>query len=186
MPPSRRFALASKTYSSAELAIFDHPESMRRGAVVASKSTPRILAVVVSSFETAPVDAGCGRAARDGTGMMLRENRVVRHAAAYAAVVAVSAGCTHEEIAAACDRACLLDIAERYLEAVAEGDPALAPLSEDATFVENLMPGEPGAGIWASAAGAGSFRIYVPDPTAETVGIMAVIDRRTSEGVVPA
>lgn len=118
--------------------------------------------------------------------MMLRENRVVRHAAAYAAVVAVSAGCTHEEIAAACDRACLLDIAERYLEAVAEGDPALAPLSEDATFVENLMPGAPGAGIWASAAGAGSFRIYVPDPTAETVGIMAVIDRRTSEGVVPA
>lgn len=119
--------------------------------------------------------------------MMLRANGRMWRAAVFAAVAAAAAGCTPEEIEeSACNRACLLDAAERYLAAVAAGEPALAPLSDDVAFVENVTPMQPGEGIWASAAGAGDFRIYVPDPVAGAVGIMAVIDRRTPEGLVPA
>src|SRR5690606_18975667 len=117
---------------------------------------------------------------------MLRENRIARQATVFTAVAAFAAGCTRE-MEPACDRACLLDVAERYLAAIAAGEPGLAPLSDDVAFVENVTPIEPGEGIWGSAAGAaGGFRIVVPDPVAGAVGIMAVVDRRTAEGVVPA
>lgn len=117
---------------------------------------------------------------------MLRENRIARQVIVFAAVAALAAGCTRE-MEPACGRACLLDVAERYLAAVAAGEPGLAPLSDDVAFVENVTPMELGEGIWASAAGAvGGFRISVPDPDAGAVGVLAVLDRRTAEGVVPA
>jgi len=117
--------------------------------------------------------------------MMFHEKATTRRAI-LAAVAIAAAGCTAEETNRACDRACLLDVAERYLAAVAAAEPGLAPLSEDVAFVENTTRIEPGEGIWASAAGAGSFRIVVPDPVAGAVGVMAVVDRRTPEGIVPA
>ena len=115
-----------------------------------------------------------------------RNKPTVRQAVVFAVAAAVAAGCATEEFEQVCDRACLVDVAERYLAAVAAGDPELAPLSENVAFVENITPIEFGEGIWASAAGAGGFRIFVPDPVAGAVGIMTVIDRRTPEGVVPA
>jgi len=88
---------------------------------------------------------------------------------------------------APCDRACLVAIADRYLAALAAHDPAAAPLSDHARFVENVTLLQPGAGLWSSAAGAATaFRIYVPDPTRGSIGLMTVIDRRTAAGVTPA
>ena len=96
--------------------------------------------------------------------------------------------CTALEAAEpACDRACLIGIADTYLAAIAAHDPAKAPLSEHVAFVENITKARPGQGIWAAAAGtATAFKIYVPDPVAGQIGLMTVIDRRTSNGVVPA
>ena len=99
----------------------------------------------------------------------------------------VAAGCTATETTTACDRACLIDVAENYLAALAEHDPGSAPLSDRVAFVENVTALKPGEGLWASAAGkATAFRIYVPDASAGTIGIMTVIDRRTADGVAPA
>jgi hypothetical protein len=94
---------------------------------------------------------------------------------------------TTAEAAPACDRACLVDLADRYLAAIAAHNPSNAPLAAEIVFVENVVRIRPGEGLWASAAGeATAFRIYVPDPDASTIGLMTVIDRRTAAGVVPA
>jgi hypothetical protein len=99
----------------------------------------------------------------------------------------VAASCATEEAATTCDRACLIDIADRYLEAVADHDLKKAPLSDEIRFVENITATKPGEGLWASAAGAATeFRIYVPDPVEGAIGLITVIDRRTEDGVVPA
>ena len=99
----------------------------------------------------------------------------------------VAAGCTATETTTACDRACLIEVAEGYLAALAEHDPGAAPLADRVAFVENVTAMKPGEGLWASAAGkATAFRIYVPDASAGTIGLMTVIDRRTADGVVPA
>ena len=100
------------------------------------------------------------------------------------AIASWIAGCTTQE--AACDRDCLIAIADGYLAAVAAHDPAKAPLSDQVAFVENITALTPGEGLWASAAGqATGFRIYVPDPAQGAVGVMTVIDRETADGVVP-
>lgn len=104
------------------------------------------------------------------------------------AVLLAAAACTALHAAEpACDRACLLRIADDYLAAIAAHDPAKAPLSDRVAFVENVKRMRPGEGLWADAAGAATkFRLYVPDPVAGTVGLMTVIDRRGAGGTVPA
>jgi hypothetical protein len=114
----------------------------------------------------------------------LHAGRVARFAACTI-VGCIAAGCSTPQ--PACDRACLIDIANGYLEAVAVHDPARARLSDNVSFVENIIALRPGEGLWASAAGqATAFRIYVPDPAQGTVGLMTVINRKTADGVVPA
>jgi hypothetical protein len=99
----------------------------------------------------------------------------------------IVASCATVEAAAQCDRACLIDVADSYLAALAANAPGRAPLSDELAFVENITPLRRGEGLWASAAGeASGFRIYVPDPVEGTIGLMTVIDRRTRDGFVPA
>lgn len=88
----------------------------------------------------------------------------------------------------ACDRSCLVAVADVYLAALAARDPGAAPLSDAIVFVENVARMAPGEGLWAAATaeGSSSYRIYVPDPVAGTIGIMAVVDRRTPDGTAPA
>jgi len=86
-----------------------------------------------------------------------------------------------------CDRACLVEIADQYLAAIATHDLKKAPLSDEIVFVENLKKTRPGQGLWADAAGTPTeFRLYVPDPVEGTIGLMTVIDRRTTRGIAPA
>jgi hypothetical protein len=108
--------------------------------------------------------------------------------ASAAAVALVAAACSAPPAAElSCDRACLVDIADDYLAAIAAHDLTMAPLADEILFVENVERTRPGEGIWAAAAGtATAFRIDVPDPEAGTVGLMTVIDRRSANGVVPA
>jgi hypothetical protein len=104
-----------------------------------------------------------------------------------ATALVVGAGPSTVKAATACDRACLIDVAERYLAALAAHDPSRAPLADNVAFVENIMAMKPGEGLWATASGAATrFRIYVPDPDAGAIGLMTVMDRRTADEVVPA
>jgi hypothetical protein len=87
--------------------------------------------------------------------------------------------------AAECDRACLLEGTDEYLAALAAGDPEAAPLAENVRFVENLEAMDPGEGLWSSATGGiTDFRIVVPDPQLQQVGLIGVLERENEPVVV--
>jgi hypothetical protein len=96
-------------------------------------------------------------------------------------------GCTDGGAPTACDRACLVSIADAYLAALATRDPRQSALADDAAFVENVTRRARGEGLWASAVRVDpAYRIYVPDPDAGSIGIMTVVDRETTHGVESA
>jgi hypothetical protein len=113
--------------------------------------------------------------------------RAVARVAAIAAVVAfagsglaVSAPKNKSAADKTCDRACLNALVDTYLAAVAAHDVSQAPLASDVRFVENLKALKPGEGLWKTAtAGPTTYKIYVPDPIAQQVGFIGVMQ---SEG----
>jgi hypothetical protein len=110
-----------------------------------------------------------------------------RNRSAVALIALGAAACATTSSGPACDRACLLDLADDYLAAIVAHDPARAPLAEGLRFVENITAMEPGEGLWASAAGpATGFRIVVPDPVSGEVGLIVILPRSGADGDVPA
>jgi len=111
--------------------------------------------------------------------------RAVARVAAIAAVVAfagsgIAASATKSTSKAAadkaCDRACLNGLVDTYLAAVSAHDASKAPLASDIKFVENLKALKPGEGLWQTAtAGPTTYKIYVPDPIAQQVGFIGVM-----------
>lgn len=75
-----------------------------------------------------------------------------------------------------CDRACLIALTDTYLAALVAHDPTKAPLAPDIRFVENVTRLKPGEGLWRTAsAPPTTFKIYVPDPVAQQVGFIGVL-----------
>ena len=98
--------------------------------------------------------------------------------AAFAALVcsADAHAVTHATTTATCDRACLKQLADTYVAALVAHDPAKAPLARDVRMVENIQRIQPGEGLWKTASAVpATFRIYVPDPQAQQVGLLAVM-----------
>jgi hypothetical protein len=107
-------------------------------------------------------------------------------AALAASVLALSlAGCSGGDAqeaeaaqAAACDRECIIGVTDQYLAALAQKNPAAAPLAENVTFVENLKRLRPGEGLWQSATGGPTqFAIHVPDVELQQAGWMGVVEQ---------
>jgi hypothetical protein len=66
----------------------------------------------------------------------------------------------------ACDRECLIGVAEQYLDALVAKDPSkLAPASAAMRFTENGQRLRLGDGFWNSVSGRGTYKIHVPDTT---------------------
>ncbi len=64
-----------------------------------------------------------------------------------------------------CDRACLEDFANQYLDALVAHNPFGLPLAKDVKFTENGYELPMGDGLWNVATGLGRYRIYVADST---------------------
>jgi len=78
--------------------------------------------------------------------------------------------------AKSCDRDCLKALADTYVAAMVAHDPKQAPLAANLITVENLKRIQPGEGLWKSlSGGASNFKIVVPDPVAQQVGYMAIL-----------
>lgn len=75
-------------------------------------------------------------------------------------LLCVTASCTRS---AACDRACLEGIADRYLEAMVAHDASMAPFSEDVVFTENTIKLPLTEGLWFTSSGLGDFKITICD-----------------------
>jgi hypothetical protein len=98
---------------------------------------------------------------------------------AVALVAAVLAGSQATAFAAKgadCDRDCLKSLVDKYLAALVAHNPKKVPFAAHAKLVENTVPTKIGDGFWKTAqAVPTTFKIYVPDPTAQQVGFLGVM-----------
>lgn len=79
---------------------------------------------------------------------------------------------------ASCDRECLKDMVDSYLAALVAHDPSQVPVADNYKFVENVKSMKVGEGLWQSATAVPtSFAIYVPDPVAEQVGFIGIMQQ---------
>jgi hypothetical protein len=76
-----------------------------------------------------------------------------------------------------CNRKCLVEKMDQYLDALEKNDPSAAPLASDAVLVENTRKTPVGEGLWKTATGGPTdFKIIVADETAGEVAFMGVIE----------
>jgi hypothetical protein len=96
--------------------------------------------------------------------------------AAFAALALVSASTAFAQTGQACDRACLLGIADAYFAALAAHDPSKAPMAPNAKFTEQTQVLKVGEGLWKTTTeGPTTFKIPVPDPVTGQIGVIAMI-----------
>jgi hypothetical protein len=75
-----------------------------------------------------------------------------------------------------CDRNCLKSVADNYLAAMVAHDVKKAPLARDVKLIENIKRAQPGEGLWKTASAVPTvFKIYVPDPVAQQVGFIGLM-----------
>ncbi len=74
-----------------------------------------------------------------------------------------------------CDRACLQGFVDDYLAALVAHDPSRLPLARSVRFTENGQVLELGDGLWGTASGLGSYKIYAADPESGQVMFMGVL-----------
>lgn len=87
-----------------------------------------------------------------------------------------TAGLAGVASAAKCDRVCLDKTVDDYIAAMVAHDPSKVAFAADVKFVENTKPMKPGEGLWKTASEAPTtFKIYVPDPVAQQVGFLGVM-----------
>jgi hypothetical protein len=72
-----------------------------------------------------------------------------------------------------CDRACLREIAERYLNAMLAHDPAKAPLAHNARYTENGVDLYLPDGLWRTLDKLGTYRLVIADPQNRSIGFLA-------------
>lgn len=69
-----------------------------------------------------------------------------------------------------CDRACLIDMMTRFVDALAAHDPSALPLADDVRYTEDSRRAELGEGIWQSVTSAGGFRQDYVDTREQVIG----------------
>ena len=93
----------------------------------------------------------------------------------FAAAVAIALPAAAQ--AQDCDRECLIAMADAYAAALVAHDPSKVPLAADVVTVENTRRIGRGEGLWRNATGGVTeFRIPVPDPVSQQVGLLAMME----------
>jgi len=71
---------------------------------------------------------------------------------------------TQSSAKSACDRACMENYIDKYLDAMMANDPSLELFARDCKFTENgIQLPLGGEGLWYSMSGKGNYKFYVPD-----------------------
>ena len=78
--------------------------------------------------------------------------------------------------AAACDRACLDGLADRYLDAMVAKTPDSVPFAPVVRFSENSVPMEIGDGLWGSSTAHATTALRAADPQSGQVAWMGVVE----------
>src|SRR5215472_17088212 len=74
--------------------------------------------------------------------------------------------------AGSCDRACLENFVDLYLDALIAHNPKLLPIARNVKFTENGVRLELGDAQWKTVTGKGKYRIIVADPEAGQVAFI--------------
>jgi hypothetical protein len=74
-----------------------------------------------------------------------------------------------------CDRACLENIVDQYLDALVDNNADALPLSDDIRFTENGQRLSLRDGLWQTMKGKGDYRIFVTDVPAQQVAFLGNI-----------
>jgi len=74
-----------------------------------------------------------------------------------------------------CDRACLRNFVDTYLDAMAAHDPSRLPLTKDVRLTENTVPLTLHDGLWSTTTRIGKGRQYFADIFAQQAGFIGVI-----------
>jgi hypothetical protein len=69
-----------------------------------------------------------------------------------------------------CDRACLSDMAAKYVAAMLAHDPSKAPLAHNGRYTENGVELTLPDGLWRTLDSVGKYRLLVADPREGSVG----------------
>lgn len=75
----------------------------------------------------------------------------------------------------ACDRACLNGFVNQYLEALVARNPFSLPLASKVKFVENEQAIPLGEGVWGTATGLGTYKLYFSDTQAGEAGFIGTL-----------
>ncbi len=87
---------------------------------------------------------------------------------------------------AICDRACLEDFADRYLDALLAHDASKLPLAEDARYTENGQTLAMNNGMWQVASAIGDPKLYFSDPVSGQVGFRGVVEENGHKQIIMA
>lgn len=75
-----------------------------------------------------------------------------------------------------CDRACLIDIADQYLDALAKKDPSRLAWSDQVMFSENSVQLKVGDGLWGTISGKRDYNLKIADPAEGQVAFFEVVE----------
>jgi hypothetical protein len=103
---------------------------------------------------------------------------------ALVALLLPSAAMAQSGSAAACDRACLRSILDRYLGALIKHDPSAAPLVVGYRHTENAINKRLGDGLWKTATGLGPMQRRYLDPVSGQAAYYGVLDEGDKPAVV--
>jgi len=87
-----------------------------------------------------------------------------------------------------CDRDCLENMIDSYLDAVIDNNPAAVPMTSDVRFTENGQRLMLRDGLWQTMVGKGDYRIFVADVAAQQVAFIGNIyeEHRDPAQMTPA
>lgn len=85
-----------------------------------------------------------------------------------------------------CDRTCLNGFMDKFLDALVAHDPSKLPHSANVKYTENNVVLQLGDGLWATADGIGSYKLYMDDPEAGEVGYYGIVTEDKHPGILGA
>jgi hypothetical protein len=97
---------------------------------------------------------------------------------------AEAAGASPAAKASDCDRACLNGFVDQYLAAIVAHDPSRLPHAANVKYTENNVVLQLGDGLWATASGTGTYKIYMDDTTGGQVGFFGVVEEDGHPGIL--
>jgi len=75
-----------------------------------------------------------------------------------------------------CDRSCLYELVDLYLDGLKAGDPSRVPWAEEVMFTENNVPLRIGDGLWGTITGMGDYDLRAADVSTGQVAFFGVVD----------